>query len=115
MACDLCRVGQVLRSIREERGLTLDEVSDVLFIEKRFIEGIEAGDWGSLPEPFFVKGYVNQYAAFLDIADQFQTEVMSRKNGRGGPKGRPETISALEAIMMGLPGFSERSASPEPV
>jgi transcriptional regulator with XRE-family HTH domain len=69
MPFDLCRIGQLLRQTREEKGLSFEEVSEVLFIRKRVIGAIEAGDWGSLPHPVYVKGYVMQYAAFLNMAD----------------------------------------------
>ena len=69
MPFDLCRIGQVLRETREEKGLSFEEVSEALFIRKRVIGAIEAGDWDNLPHPVYVKGYVTQYAALLKIAD----------------------------------------------
>jgi cytoskeleton protein RodZ len=58
-----------LKSAREEKGLTYDEVSTALFIRKRVIAAIEAGDWDILPHPVYVRGYVTQYASFLKIQD----------------------------------------------
>ena len=69
MSLDLCRIGQLLKEAREGRGLTLEEVSEALFLRKRVLGAIEAGDWDNLPHPVYVKGYVTQYASFLDIAD----------------------------------------------
>ena len=69
MPFDLCRIGQFLKETREGRGLTLEEVSEALFIRKRVISAIEAGDWDNLPHPVYVKGYVTQYVAFLKIAE----------------------------------------------
>lgn len=69
MPFDLCRIGQLLKEAREEKGLTLENVSEALFVRKRVIGAIEAGDWNNLPHPVYVKGYVTQYASFLNIAD----------------------------------------------
>ncbi len=69
MPFDLCRIGELLRETREEKGLSFEEVSEALFIRKRVIGAIESGDWNSLPHPVYVKGYITQYAAFLNIAD----------------------------------------------
>lgn len=80
MAFDLCKIGQMLKNSREEKGLTFDDVSGALFIRKRVIAAIESGDWSNLPHPVYVKGYVNQYAALLDIADQLEAELMSAQN-----------------------------------
>ncbi len=35
MSFNLCEIGQVLGSAREERGITLDQASNGLFIRKR--------------------------------------------------------------------------------
>ncbi len=67
MALNLCRMGQLLRETREKKGLTLDEASNALFIRKRVIGAIEAGDWDNLPHPVYVKGYVKHYAVFLGV------------------------------------------------
>ncbi len=80
MPFDLCRIGQLLKDTREEKGLTLDEVSDALFIRKRVTGAIESGDWESLPHPVYVKGYVNQYAALLNIVDLLEAEILSTEN-----------------------------------
>ncbi len=75
MSFDLSRIGQMLRDTREEKGLTLDEISKALVIKKRIISAIESGDWDALPPPVYVKGYVNQYAALLKIVDLLEAEI----------------------------------------
>ncbi len=107
MAYDLCSIGQALMSIRKEKGLSVEEVSKVLSIEKRFIKGIEAGDWDVLPEPFFVKGYVNHYAAFLDIADELKPGVVSVGKPEDGSNHKPGTSSVTASVMMGLGEVSD--------
>ena len=59
------------------RGITFDEASNALFIRKRVIGAIEAGDWDNLPHPVYVKGYVKQYAVFLNILDLLESEAAS--------------------------------------
>jgi len=80
MPFDLCKIGQMLMNTREEKGLTLDEVSDALFLRKRVIGAIESGDWDSLPHQVYVKGYVNQYAALLNVIDRLEAEMSSLEN-----------------------------------
>ena len=80
MSFNLCRIGRLLRETREKRGLTFDEVSNALFIKKQAIEAIEAGDWDHLPHPVYVKGYVTQYATFLNILDLLGSEATSRED-----------------------------------
>jgi cytoskeleton protein RodZ len=74
MSFDLSRIGQALKAGREEQHLSLQQVSDVLFVRKRIIDAIESGDWSGLPHAVFVKGYIGQYAAFLGIQEQIEGE-----------------------------------------
>jgi len=80
MPFDLCEMGRLLKETREERGLTFAEVSEALFIRKRVIGAIEAGDWSNLPHPVYVKGYVTQYASFLNIADLFERVAAAKED-----------------------------------
>jgi cytoskeleton protein RodZ len=80
MPFDLCIIGQLLRETREKKGLTFEEVSNALFVRKRVIGAIEAGDWDNLPHPVYVKGYVTQYATLLSILDLIESEVTSAGN-----------------------------------
>jgi cytoskeleton protein RodZ len=77
MPFNLCKIGQLLRETREKRGITFDEASNALFIKKRVIEAIEAGDWDNLPHPVYVKGYLRQYAMFLNMLDLLKSVAAS--------------------------------------
>jgi cytoskeletal protein RodZ len=59
------------------RGITFDEASNALFIRKRVIGAIGAGDWDNLPHPVYVKGYVRQHAIFLNMLDLLKSEAAS--------------------------------------
>lgn len=68
--------GQRLKKARELRGLSLDQVVAELRLSRRIIEGMEADDYPSLPEPAFVRGYMRRYAQLVklspdDIAARF--------------------------------------------
>ncbi len=70
MAFDLAEIGPVLKAGREQRKLTLDDVSKALFIRKSIISAIESGNWEVLPHAVYVRGYILQYASFLNILDE---------------------------------------------
>jgi len=68
--------GQRLKKARELRGLSVDQVVSDLRLSRRIVEGIEADDYASLPEPAFVRGYMRRYAQLVklspdDIAARF--------------------------------------------
>lgn len=59
--------GQILREAREARGLSIEEVADVLRFSERQIAGIEQDNYQSLPGATLVRGFLRGYAKFLRI------------------------------------------------
>lgn len=60
-------VGKKLRETREARKLTLQQVADATHIRLRFLEAMESGDFGALPSPLQVKGFLRSYGGFLGL------------------------------------------------
>lgn len=60
-------VGLFLRTVREEKGLTVAEVSKVLKLSFRQIESLESDDWESLPCSTIIRGFVRNYARMLEV------------------------------------------------
>ena len=73
-------IGTVLLDARESAGLSLDEVSADLSIEKVILENIEDGKTGAFSDIFLLKKYINNYAKYLGldadkIIDEFNEYV----------------------------------------
>lgn len=58
-------VGAQLQAAREGRGLSVDEVSQILKLGVRQVEALEHGDWAGLPGPTFIRGFVRNYAKLV--------------------------------------------------
>ena len=95
----------MLKSTREEKGLTFEEVSNALLVKKRVIGAIESGDWDSLPSPVYVKGYINQYAALLHIADLLKAEMISPENQ---PSSEVQVVAKAAKDERALKGWGPR-------
>ncbi len=72
--------GAELRRVREERGMTREEVSEHLHLSMSYLQALEDDDYGRLPEPPFIKGYLRNYARLLglpgeELASRFQQHV----------------------------------------
>lgn len=85
--------GQRLKKARELRGLSVDQVVSDLRLSRRIVEGIEADDYASLPEPAFVRGYMRRYAQLVklspdDIAARFD-ESYAVDTATPEPNARP--------------------------
>lgn len=60
-------LGNILREAREAKGLTLSEVQDQTRISAKFLSAMENGEYSLLPTPVHVRGYLRNYARFLNL------------------------------------------------
>lgn len=60
-------LGSLLREAREAKGLTLAEVQDEIRISSKYLEALENGQYEALPSQVHVKGYLRNYARFLNL------------------------------------------------
>jgi cytoskeletal protein RodZ len=80
MSIDLYKIGQFLKEKRKEKGLTIVEISNVLYLRKSLIEAIESGNWDVLPHPVYVKGYIKEYASLLKVYDEIVHYLVEENN-----------------------------------
>ena len=63
----MTELGSRLRSEREEKGLTLDDLAGQTRIQKRYLQAIEDGNTDILPGRFYMRAFVKQYADIVDL------------------------------------------------
>lgn len=59
--------GSFLRSVREYKQVSSDEIIDILKISKNYLSALEEDDVARLPANVFVRGFVIQYAKALKL------------------------------------------------
>ena len=59
--------GAMLREARERAGLSQDDIAGKLKLAPRQIAAIEIGDWNSLPERTFTRGFMRSYARIVGL------------------------------------------------
>ena len=69
-------LGILLRAKREQKQLSIGEVSERLKLPARQIEALENGDYNSLPEPVFVRGFLRSYGRFLDLDESTLNDAL---------------------------------------
>jgi cytoskeletal protein RodZ len=72
-----------LKSAREQRSLTIDEIGRLVKIRSTYIEKLEAGEFSFLP-PLYVYSYIRKYAEELGVGDEAQFEKYRRELGIPG-------------------------------
>lgn len=60
-------LGRYLGGLREERGLSLEEVARITRVASCYLEALEREDFSALPAPVFTKGYIRAYCQVLGV------------------------------------------------
>lgn len=71
-------VGDVLRAAREERNTSIEMVADELMIRRFYLEALEKGAFGDLPERVYALGFVKNYANYLGLDPKTLMEQFKR-------------------------------------
>ncbi len=60
-------IGDILRDARQSKHLSVLEVAEATRIKASYLEALEHGDYGLLPGPAYVTGFLRNYATFLGM------------------------------------------------
>lgn len=100
----MSELGGRLRQARTDKGLSIDDVQSITKIQKRYLIGLEEGNYESMPGPFYIRAFIRQYAEAVGLnseellndhknelpnaskaaAPQMAATSIGRKNYRGG-------------------------------
>lgn len=101
-------IGILLRTAREEFRLSLHDVSEALHIRAIYLEALEEGRFEQLPGAAYARGYLQSYAAYLqldpkEILRRFEQQEARLRRGFYLPQGiARERRPGREAIWGGL-------------
>ena len=65
------KIGNKFAEKREYLGYSLDQVSEILVINKDYLKAIEGGNYSIFPSESFAKAYFLKYRDFLKISNEF--------------------------------------------
>lgn len=93
----MTELGNVLKTAREANGLSLDDLQQLTKIQKRYLMGIENGDYGMMPGKFYVRAFIKQYAEAVgldpeELFEQYKNEVPSVREEEA-----PEQLSRVQS------------------
>lgn len=114
----MTELGNRLKEAREAKGLSLDELQTITKIQKRYLVGIEEGNYTIMPGKFYVRAFIKQYAEAVDlnpeeIFDLYKGDVpevastelpeLSRVQSRKTiSDGNSKMLEALPKILIGI-------------
>ncbi len=71
-------LGAQLRRVREERGISLREISDYTRISMRHLEAIESDNYKNLPGGLFNRSFIKAYAKHVNFDENVALEAYTR-------------------------------------
>ncbi|MHC0037132.1 RodZ domain-containing protein [Pseudoneobacillus sp. C159] len=112
----LTELGNRLKEAREAKGITLDELQNLTKIQKRYLLGIEEGNYKIMPGKFYIRAFIKQYAEAVDlnpeeIFDLYKEDVpsivstelpeLSRvKTRKSIPEGNSKVLDLLPKVLI---------------
>ncbi|MEH7545606.1 MULTISPECIES: helix-turn-helix domain-containing protein [Bacillaceae] len=81
----LTELGNRLKEARLAKNLSLDDLQTITKIQKRYLVGIEEGNYASMPGNFYVRAFIKQYAEALnlnpdEIFETYKNEIPASHN-----------------------------------
>lgn len=98
-------LGERLRELRVEKGLSVAEVASQLYLRADAIEALERNDFEALPTETYVRGYLRNYAQLLEVPAESLLSLYAAKD-----KAPPPAPAALPEETP-----TEPAAAPRPV
>ncbi len=94
-------LGELLRTTREAKGLSLSQAEQGTRIRSTYLQAIENEEFDQLPHPAYIKGFIHNYAVFLGLDPKQLPEL------HHGP---PREETALPQYVVNQPLLHARSA-----
>ena len=76
--------GAFLKTMRESKGVTLEEIRDRTKIRLSYLEALEKADLKNLPAPIFTKGFIRGFCRYLGIDGEPVVAAYDQVLGPGG-------------------------------
>ena len=81
----MARLGDALRLQREAMGVTMQQAAEDTRIREKFLQAIESGDYQSLPGTVYTKGFLRNYAQYLNLDPEEMLAFYTGERGGSEP------------------------------
>jgi len=92
----MARLGDALRLQREAMGVTLPQAAEDTRIRGKFLLAIESGDYQSLPGTVYTKGFLRNYAGYLNLDAE---EMLALYTGERGGSEPARTFAPMKPLV----------------
>ena len=81
----MSKLGEMLRTQREKKNITLEQAAADTRIREKFLKALEDGDYQSLPGAVYTKGFLRNYAEYLDLETDELIPLYQHERGQPEP------------------------------
>ena len=92
----MARLGDALRLQREQMGVTMEQAAEDTRIRLKFLQAIESGDYQSLPGTVYTKGFLRNYAQYLNLDAE---EMLALYTGERGGSEPARTFAPMRPLV----------------
>jgi len=81
VSAELHRLGDVLRTAREAKGVELGRVERDTKIRARYLAALESGEYRELPGAVYTKGFLRNYGLYLGLDPEYLIDLYRLESG----------------------------------
>jgi cytoskeletal protein RodZ len=93
----LTELGKRLKEAREEKNISLDKLQEITKIQKRYLIGIEEGNYVIMPGNFYVRAFIKQYAEAVGLDSEQLFEEYKHEIPSSQHEELPEQLSRVKS------------------
>lgn len=81
----MTELGSRLKEARKAKGYSIDDLQEITKIQKRYLAGIEEGNYETMPGSFYVRAFIKQYAEAVglngdELLEMYKTDIPTPTN-----------------------------------
>lgn len=81
----MTELGARLKEARTAKGYSIDDLQEITKIQKRYLAGIEEGNYSTMPGSFYVRAFIKQYAEAVglngdELLETYKSDIPSAMN-----------------------------------
>ncbi len=92
MTQELHKLGEVLRSAREAKGVDLPRVERDTKIRSRYLSALESGSYRDLPGSVYTKGFLRNYGLYLGLDPEYLIDLYRLESSAAPLDGRSSAL-----------------------
>lgn len=108
----LVSAGVLLSNERVKRGISIQEAADYLKLSRKQVEALENDDYSSLPGTTFVRGFMRNYAKFLELDLEPIMAWLDSQVPNTAPDARPAAAVTPQSTTASTESHKEKDTAP---